>query len=186
MIIRAGLLSAAFLAYVFFAPVGAAAAEKPEKQEKQKLSLSDKISKSESPIHISADRMEARQQERTLVFEGHVLVQQDDVTLTGARLKVVALPEDKKNPGAMADKIDYIEVEGDVKVTQKDRIATAQKAVFYQKGQKIVLSGRPTVSGGKDKIEGSVITIYLEQGRSVVEGGKEIPVQAVLFPGKKE
>ena len=36
------------------------------------------------------------------------------------------------------------------------------------------------------KYEGNLITIYLEQGRSVVERGKDDPVKAILFPGKKE
>ena len=49
-----------------------------------------------------------------------------------------------------------------------------------------MLHGRPVVTRGQDRIEGNLITIYLQQGRSVVEGGSGAPVQAVLFPAKKE
>jgi lipopolysaccharide export system protein LptA len=168
-------------------PENTAKQQSPEKTEKEKGSLTDKIAKSESPIQIAADRMEAKQQERTVLFEGHVTVQQDDMTLTSNKLKVVALAADSKgNPEALTDKIDYIEAEGDVKVTQQDKLATSERAVFYQQEQKIVLYGHPVVNQGKNKIEGSLITIYLQQGRSIVEGGKDVPVKALLFPGKKE
>ncbi len=176
------LFLAVVLSLLCFSPARAAGQNKSE----QTPTLTEKFAKSDSPIKITADRMEARQEERSILFDGHVTVQQDDLVLTGHKLKVVALAGDKSNSSAPTDKIDYIEAEGDVKVTQKDRLATADKAVFYQKDQKIVLYGHPTVTKGQDKIEGTLITIYLQQGRSVVEGGKGTPVQAVLFPGKKE
>jgi len=156
---------------------------------KQPLDMSEKLATSQSPIHITADRMETNQDENTITFESHVVVQQDDVTVTSNRLKVTMLQGDK-TPASVestpAERIDYIEFEGDVKVTQQDRLATANKAIFYQKEQKIMLHGRPVVTKGQDRVEGDLITIYLKEGRSVVEGGAGAPVQAVLFPGKKE
>ncbi|MHC1727860.1 MAG: lipopolysaccharide transport periplasmic protein LptA [Syntrophobacteraceae bacterium] len=177
---------ALFLSLIAYCPAYGAGANKVEKS---KPTMSEKMGKSESPIHITAERMEAKQDDRSVIFEGNVHVQQDDLTLTGNRLKVVALPGDKSNPAASTEKtqkIDYIEVDGNVKVTQKDRLARADRAIFYQKDQKIVLHGHPMVMKGQDKIEGNLITIYLQQGRSVVEGGSGTPVQAVLFPGKKD
>ncbi|MCE5337054.1 MAG: hypothetical protein LLG06_20940 [Desulfobacteraceae bacterium] len=147
--------------------------------------LTEKIAKSDSPINIQSDRMEAKQEERLILFDGHVVVQQDDMTLNANKLKVVLLAGEK-NPAGPTDRIDYIEAEGGVKVTHRDRLATAAKAIFYQKERKIVLHGHPIVMKGNDKIEGTLITIYLKEGRSVVEGGKGTPVQAVLFPGKKD
>jgi lipopolysaccharide export system protein LptA len=156
---------------------------------KQPLDMSEKLATSQSPIHITADRMETNQDENTITFESHVVVQQDDVTVTSNRLKVTMLQGDKK-PASVestpAERIDYIEFEGDVKVTQQDRLATANKAIFYQKDQKIMLHGRPVVTKGQDRVEGNLITIFLKEGRSVVEGSAAAPVQAVLFPGKKE
>ena len=206
-ILYMGLLVAALLFFDVFSPALAATSEKSGKPAGP---LTDKIAKSESPIRIVADRMEARQQEKTVVFEGHVVVQQDDMTLTASKLTVVSLADDgkgdapaagnkdgrnkgdnqvaenKADSAALAEKIDYIEAEGGIKVTQQDKLATSDKAIFYQKDQKVVLYGHPVVNQGKDRVEGKLITIYLQDGRSVVEGGKDTPVQAVLFPGKKE
>ncbi len=156
---------------------------------KQPADINEKLANSKSPIHITADRMEANQDQRTIIFESHVVAQQDDVRITSNRLKVTMLPGDKKPASADAtarERIDYIEFEGDVRVTQQDRLATASKAIFYQKEQKIILHGRPVVTKGQDRVEGDLITIYLKEGRSVVEGVGGAPVQAVLFPDKKE
>ncbi len=186
-IMFAGII-AALLTFPSIFPGRADAAGENGKNGKKEITVSEKIAKSDSPIHITADRLEARQNERTMIFEGHVVVKQDDSTVTGNRMKVVALPPEKGKPAgdssSMSEKIDYIEMEGDVKVTQKDRLAAADKAIFYQQEQKIVMRGHPSVTQGKDKIEGTLITIYLQQNRSVVEGGREAPVQAVLFPKK--
>ena len=164
----------------------------------------NRLVKSDSPIHITADRMESNQEQKIITFEGHVFVQQDDLNITSNHLKVVLLPGDKeKAPGRKApatgirenardgeptasQKIDYIEFTGDVKVTSKDRLATADKAIFYQKEQKITLHGHPVVTQGQDRVEGNLITIYLQQSLSIVEGGSGTQVQAVLFPEKKE
>jgi len=184
------------------------------KTDKQMPDTNANLVKSDSPIGITADRMEAKQDERTIIFEGHVVVVQDDLTITARRLKVTELPPEKqpgaKQPGTKqtvdnravdkqagekqtassgstpTEKIDYIEFEGDVRVTKQDRLATANKAIFYQKEQKIIMKGNPVVTKGQDRVEGDLITIYLQQGRSVVESGGGTPVKAVLFPGKKE
>jgi lipopolysaccharide export system protein LptA len=147
-----------------------------------------KILQSDSPLKIASDRMEASQNDKTILFEGHVVVHQDDLTITGKRLTVYTV-EDRKDAtaqSAMVDKIDRIEVEGDVTISQRDKVATAERAVFYHQEQKIVLSGQPMVVQGEDRIQGRLITLLLAQGKSIVEGGGETPVQALLHPAKKD
>ncbi|NSW85755.1 MAG: lipopolysaccharide transport periplasmic protein LptA [Syntrophobacteraceae bacterium] len=154
--------------------------------EKARGLATDKMLNTDSPLHIASDRMEVRQSDRSIVFEGHVVVQQDDLTITGNRLRVTATPGTKPNQPSIVDRIDRIEVEGDVRVAQRDKIATADRAVYYHQEQKIVLMGNPTVSQGHDKIQGRLITLYIDQGRSVVEGGEQTPVKAVLHPSRKD
>lgn len=147
-----------------------------------------KILQSDSPLRIASDRMEAHQKERTILFEGNVVVQQDDLTITGRKLWVYAAEggQDPADQSAMVDRIDRIEVEGEVKITQQDKVALADKAVYYHNENKIVLSGHPSVSQGEDTIQGRLITLLLAEGRSIVEGGAQAPVQAVLHPAKKD
>jgi lipopolysaccharide export system protein LptA len=156
---------------------------------KQPFDMNEQMANSKSPIHITADRMESDQDQNVIIFESHVVAKQDDVTVTSNRLKVTLLKGDSKpasvEPTA-SEKIDYIEFEGDVKYTQQDRLATADKAILYQKEQKIVMYGKPVVTKGQDRIEGDLITIYLKEGRNIVESGNGKQVQADLFPQKKE
>lgn len=157
--------------------------------EKSDNPLSRTVLKSDSPLHIASDRMEVKQKEKTIFFEGHVQIRQDDLTITGNQMRVFATASKKAaKPGdpAMMDQIDRIEIEGNVKVTQREKMATAQKAVYYHQEQKIVLMGHPSVSQGQDKVEGRLITLYIAEERSVVEGSEEAPVQAVLHPAHKE
>lgn len=157
--------------------------------EKSVNPLSRNGVKSESPLHIASDRMEVKQKDKTIMFEGHVLVRQDDLTISGNQMRVYAAGEKKADKAAesvMMDQIDRIEVEGDVRITQREKLATAEKAVYYHQARKIVLMGHPSVSQGQDKVEGRLITLYLAEERSVVEGSEGAPVQAVLHPAKKE
>jgi lipopolysaccharide export system protein LptA len=152
--------------------------------------------KNDSPVHVASDRMEVKYKDNVILFEGHVIVKQDNLTITGNRMTVyITQPPKKESTNGsekdlskenMADRIDRIEVEGDVKISQEDKIATADKSIYYQKEQKIVLMGHPTVSQGKDVLRGRLITLYLSEERSVVEGGQEAPVEAVLYPSRKE
>lgn len=141
--------------------------------------------KSDSPLRIASDRMEVSQKDKTIVFQGHVVVQQDDLTMTGTELKVYALANKKSSEPNMVDQVDRIELEGNVRITQRDKAASAEKAVYYHQEQKIVLMGNPSVSQGQDRVQGRLITLYIADGRSVIEGGEATPVQAVLHPRKE-
>lgn len=143
--------------------------------------------KSDAPLNIASDRMEVNQQDRTILFEGHVVIQQEDMTITGKRMVVYAAGGGKgKEPdSSMMEQIDRIEIEGEVRISQREKLATSDKSVYYHREQKIVLIGNPMVSQGEDKVQGRLITLYLADGRSVVEGGESSPVQAVLHPRKE-
>ncbi|MEJ5349633.1 MAG: lipopolysaccharide transport periplasmic protein LptA [Desulfosoma sp.] len=139
-----------------------------------------------APIHIASDRMTADQKSRSVVFEGHVTVQQGAMTITAQKLTVYGVEKEKgsttKSGTVTGDQIDRIEVEGNVVISEGDRVATAQKAVLYNQEQKIVLMGEPELVQGKDRVQGDLITLYLQEQRSVVEGRSGKPVQAVFHP----
>lgn len=147
----------------------------------------------EKPIQITSDKMEVSQKDGTIVFEGHVMAQQENLTMVGKKLVVLAVKEKATPKNAKADaeqngvinRVDRIEVTGDVKITQGDKLATCDKAVYYRQDQKIVLSGNPQVSQGKDVLNGRVITLYLLEERSVIEGGGQNPVKATIYPDGK-
>ncbi len=143
----------------------------------------------DSPLHITSDRMDVDQTDRTILFQGHVVVRQDNMTITGHSIRVFvasgATISNQAEGGGMMDQIDRIEVEGDVVISQEDKTAMADRAVYYHKEQKIVLMGNPKAIQGQNTIEGQLITLFLKEGRSVVEGGSQTPVKAVLHPNRQ-
>lgn len=157
-------------------------AQKPDSNATQQQGLLQ----NDAPIHIASDRMEVDQNDKVVTFEGHVVVQQKDLTITGKLMRVYTSKGDTSTESSKTDRIDRIEVEGDVKISQQDKIATADKAVYYHDKQKIVLMGNPQFSQGQDTIKGRLITLYLPEQRTVVEGGENTPVHAVLYPERKE
>jgi lipopolysaccharide export system protein LptA len=171
---------------------GMGQAAQPQETKPLEQFPGQKLINKDSPITISADKLEISQKAGTVAFEGHVSAQQDNLLITGKKLTIYAVKEKPKggkdNPGGggVVDQIDRIEIEGEVKITQENKLATCDKAVYYRPEQKIVLSGNPRVSQGKDELYGQLITLYIMEERSVIEGGTQKPVQATIYPeGKK-
>jgi lipopolysaccharide export system protein LptA len=83
--------------------------------------------------------------------------------------------------------IDKIVAMGKVAVHRaQGGVATAEKAVYGQQEETIVLTGNPVVREGNNFVKGDRITIYLKENRSVVEGSQDKKVTATVFPQSKK
>jgi lipopolysaccharide export system protein LptA len=155
----------------------------------------------DQPISITADMMEADDAKKMILFTGNVVTKQEDILLTCDEMRVYYRPVD---PDAGGDdqnqlggetEIDYIEASGNVKITRGDQVAEAQNALYeaQKKPRTIILTGEPRVWRDKDYLTGKRIVYYLDQNRSVVEGGPKQRVNAVFYqnpvqaaPGQEE
>ena len=158
----------------------------PAAAQQKSLKTQTELLNSGEPIRIASERMELDQKTRTIAFVGQVVVRQGKLTITGKRLTIFAEQGSGMARDQMIEQIDRIEMQGDVKVTQEDKVATAGKAVFYNKEQKIILSDQPRLAQGKDHVEGALITLFLDQEKSIIEGSSSQPVQALLHPKQKQ
>jgi lipopolysaccharide export system protein LptA len=127
------------------------------------------------PIEITADRLNADSASESVTFEGNVVANQADVTLHADRLFAEYSRKDRN--------IEKITAEGNVRVIQGEKVALADRAVFYNLEQRIVLTGGANLAQGENTLQGDTVTIYLRENRSVVTGGKKGRVRAVLHPG---
>jgi len=109
-----------------------------------------------------------------IVWTGHVHANQANAQLSSDKLHVNYFDKDFKQ---MKD----IVAEGNVRMSQGTRWATGDHGVMDQTKHTMVLTGSPVVHDGNDQITGSKITVYLDSGRSVVEGA-----HAVIFPHQGE
>ncbi len=112
------------------------------------------------------------------MFKGNVIARQEDTTLYANTLTITYDPETKK--------LKEIVAVGNVKVVQMDRRATGQKATFDQDKNKVVLDGEAVVREGANVIRGERIIFYVDEERSVVEGGKGGRVSTSITPPPKE
>jgi lipopolysaccharide export system protein LptA len=133
---------------------------------------------SRAPIDITSDTVEADQKTNTVTFKGNVVAKQEDTTLYANTLTITY--------DQSAKRLKEIVAVGNVKVVQLDRRATGQKATFDQDKNKVVLDGDAVVREGTNVIRGERIVFYVDEERSVVEGGKGSRVSTSITPPPKE
>jgi lipopolysaccharide export system protein LptA len=147
------------------------------------------------PIEIVADRMEAIQEKRVVVFSGNAEATQGDIKLKTDRLSIFykesdAKKDKKENQSIQTTgQMDRIEAKGNVKITHKQMSATGDEAVYYQETAQIIMSGNPVLHDGSNTIKGCRIVIYIQENRGKVEQcgtGSSGRVTATIHPqGKK-
>jgi lipopolysaccharide export system protein LptA len=137
----------------------------------------------DDPVHIVSDSLEAYQQQQKVIFIGHVVAKQGELTIRGDRMTVFYLEQGnpESNKERLAGKIDRVVVDGNVHITQKEVVATGEHVVYFREENKAVLTGKPRVEKGKDFIQGDKITLFFDSKKSIVEGGPSGPVEATIY-----
>ncbi|MBW2284072.1 MAG: hypothetical protein JRF65_05660 [Deltaproteobacteria bacterium] len=149
-------------------------------------SLKDQFQKGgSSPITIQSNTLEVNDASKTVVFRGDVSAKKDEFVMDCREMVVyyesVSGEGDAENTRTQ---INRIVAKGGVSIKRAEGgMATADEVVYYQREEKVVLTGRPVVKQGKDFIEGDRITILLKENRSIVESNEGSKVKAVIFQG---
>lgn len=125
------------------------------------------------PINITSDSMEAETKANKVTFNGNVVARQKDMTIKSDKLTATYSEGGKELREVLAT--------GNVRITQQDKIATADNALFLDVERKIILTGSPKVWQGKDIVSGDRIIYFLDEDRTSVEGG----TRAVIHPTKE-
>jgi outer membrane protein assembly factor BamD len=115
------------------------------------------------PIDITSDLVEADAKENRIVFKGNVTARQRDVVIYADSLEAV-IGEDGKA-------IEKVIAGGNVKIQQGLRVASCQKAIFYNLEKRVVLTGDPKVWEGENMVSGEEIIVDVEGNRVEVKGG---------------
>ena len=135
--------------------------------------------RSNSPIVIDADRMEASKREGLVIFTGNVVAKQDNSTQAADRMEVYL--DDK------GERVLRIVSTGNVKIVTEDcRTGTARRAEYYDDEQRLLLIGDAKVWQEDNVVTGERITILLAEDRSTVEGGSRERVKSVFYPKREE
>jgi len=140
--------------------------------------LKKKGGKDDVPIHVVSDRMVADNKNQWVHFIGNVTATRGDIVIHSDRLEVYRDPK--------TEKIDRIEAIGRVDISRGTKYATADKAIFYEAEQKIVLLGNPKAWENDNIIVGHKMNIYLKTDQLIVEGDSNRRVDVVLYPTKEK
>jgi lipopolysaccharide export system protein LptA len=174
---RFSLLRAAlFVALGLF--VSAPAAKSGEAQ-KSKNKEGFQFNKND-PIIITSDRLEADRKKNFVIYTGRVIAVQGEMTLKSNTLTAYFTPDMKGFKEIIA--------EGNVHITQLDRVATGSKAVFNDQQKTITLTGNAMIRQGNSEVSGPRIIFFIEQDRAIAESSDQQKqrVKATIFPSELE
>lgn len=149
--------------------------------------------KSDEPMEITSDRMEAFNEKKVVVFSGNAMARQGNNVLKADKLLLYY----KADKAGKKDKIGTIETEktgdlekieakGNVSLTQEGRVATGEDAVYFRDSNKVILTGNPVLKEGKNSIRGDRVTVFLNENRGVVESNTQRQVKAIIYPQDKK
>ncbi len=129
---------------------------------------------SRDPVSITAATLEFNYRTRVLTYTGDVVVTQGDMTLQSNTL-TVGLDDHADN------QVKEVVADGQVRLSKGTRWATAEHAVFDHNQNTVILSRNAELHDGPNEVTGDRVVVYLDEARSVVEGGGG-RVKARLFP----
>ena len=119
----------------------------------------------DAPIDVSADRIEAQDRADRAIFSGNVKVRQAELTLDTARLTVAY----SSSGGVQIRRLD---ASGGVVVRSPSENARGNFGVYDLDRKLITLIGAVQLNRGGSQINGQRMTIDLNSGRAVVDGGQ--------------
>jgi lipopolysaccharide export system protein LptA len=146
---------------------------------------------SKEPIQVVADRLEAFDAEKLVVFSGNAVAVQGDKVIKSDKISLYYKKEKspaKTKPAkdfSPAGDLERIEARGHVTVTQGPKVVTGELAIYYQDEQKIVMTGNPLMRDGNNTIAGDRIVVFVNENRGVVERSDNKRVTATIYPGDK-
>jgi lipopolysaccharide export system protein LptA len=147
---------------------------------------------SDEPIEITSNRMEAFNEKKLVVFSGNAIAKQGNKVLKADQLNLYY----KKEPGKKVKvgttetegtgDLEKVEAKGNVSLTQGGRTATGDEAIYLRDSGKVILTGNPVLSEGKNLIKGDRVIVFLNEDRGVVESNTKKQVKAIIYPQEKK
>jgi lipopolysaccharide export system protein LptA len=119
---------------------------------------------SDAPIDISSQRIEVQDRANRAIFAGDVIARQGTLTLATERLTVAYT-----SAGGL--EINRLDASGGVTVKSPSETARGNFGIYDLDRKLITLIGAVQLNRGGSQINGQRLTIDLDSGRAVVDGG---------------
>jgi lipopolysaccharide export system protein LptA len=82
--------------------------------------------------------------------------------------------------------MEKIEATGNVSLTQGERIATGDEAIYFQDSGQVIMIGNAVLREGKNVIKGDRVIVFLNDNRGIVESNTKKQVKAIIYPQEKK
>ncbi len=138
----------------------------------------EKAKKAPSSLDITSEILEVDKKNRLVVFRGKVRAKQEGLLILSDELR--AFYDEK------GEQIEKIVASGNVKINGEDISAIAERAEFITPEGKIILSGKPEIWQGSDKLEGEEIIIFLGNKRIIVKKARATVSPQRLYPAREK
>ena len=122
---------------------------------------------SSAPIDFAADHIELQDKANRAILSGNVRITQAEMVLTAARV-TVAYTGKVSGGSPQASRID---ASGGVTVTRPDQRASGSYGVYDVTRRTVIMLGGVKLTQGANTVNGSRLTINLDTGKAVVDGG---------------
>jgi len=159
-----GTLLASTLVLAAFAASSGLAQQKAKSEPISSL----KGHNSNAPVDVTADRIEVQDRADRAIFTGNVHMKQEDLTLDTPRL-TVAYASSQANGGNV--QIKRLDAADGVVVRSPTEVAKGDFGVYDLDRKLITLIGNVQLNRDQNQVNGSRLTIDLNSGRAVVDGG---------------
>jgi lipopolysaccharide export system protein LptA len=128
----------------------------------------------DAPVQVTADRMVSETRTDQIMFSGNVEIRRSDLYVKSDRLEVRQNRDTKQ--------VSQMVASGSVFIRHGERAATAERATFFEREQKVVLTGNPHAWEGTTEVWGDEMVFLLGEGSMIVTGGAE-RMRMQLLPG---
>lgn len=135
----------------------------------------------ENQIIIVSNTLEIDDQKNRVIFTGNVNAQGKEFEITCQKLDLYYHRQKQGDQEKSKIDIKKIVATDTVKILRTEGgSASADTAIYFHDEAKIVLTGNPKIKQENDFVEGTKITLFLKDKKSVVEGSEGNQVKAVV------
>lgn len=142
------------------------------------------------PIQIESDRMESVDGENAIFFSGRVVAHQGELVVHSDEMTVYYLSEEEKAalPPGDQRRLKKLFATGNVKIETEGWIGTGRRMDYFELERKVYLTGDAKVWQDDNLVTGEAVTMYLDEGKSIVERGGENGrrVRAYFYSGDND
>lgn len=138
------------------------------------------------PIAVTADTLDFDYRSRVLTYTGRVVVTQADLKLQSDTLRVELGERDRQEADSADAQLKAVIASGNVRLEKGSRWATAGRGVFDQLKRTVTLTDHAVLHDGDNQVSGDRLVVYLDEQRTVVDGGDGGRVKAILYPNRDD